>query len=339
MVGASGGHRRSRPGSPAHSGADRSWPAPTTARCRKSSAPNIEDDLKSGRLRCVVATSSLELGIDMGAVDLVIQVESPPSVASGLQRVGRAGHQVGEISKGVLFPKHRADLLHTTVASERMRTGLIEAIAVPQNPLDILAQQTVAAVALDTLEVEDWWETVRRSAPFATLPRSAFEATLDLLVGPLPVRRVRRAAAAHRVGSRGRHDRRASGRAAAGRHQRRHDPRSRHVRRVHRRRPRDGARRVGELDEEMVYESRVGDVFALGATSWRIEEITSDRVLVSPGVRAARPRAVLEGRRTRAARRAGQGDRRVRGRAGAAGKPARRSAASRRGSIRGPSTT
>ena len=106
----------------------------------------------------------------MGAVDLVIQVESPPSVASGLQRVGRAGHQVGEISKGVLFPKHRADLLHTTVASERMRTGLIEAIAVPQNPLDILAQQTVAAVALDALEVEEWFETVRRSAPFATLP-------------------------------------------------------------------------------------------------------------------------------------------------------------------------
>ena len=131
----------------------------------KEQRADIEDDLKSGRLRCVVATSSLELGIDMGAVDLVIQVESPPSVASGLQRVGRAGHQVGEISKGVLFPKHRADLLHTTVASERMRTGLIEAIAVPQNPLDILAQQTVAAVALDTLEVEDWWETVRRSAP------------------------------------------------------------------------------------------------------------------------------------------------------------------------------
>ena len=146
----------------------------------------IEDDLKSGRLRCVVATSSLELGIDMGAVDLVIQVESPPSVASGLQRVGRAGHQVGEISKGVLFPKHRADLLHTTVASERMRTGLIEALAVPTNPLDILAQQTVAAVALDTLDVETWWETVRRSAPFATLPRSAYEATLDLLSGRYP---------------------------------------------------------------------------------------------------------------------------------------------------------
>ena len=241
----------------------------------------IEDDLKSGRLRCVVATSSLELGIDMGAVDLVIQVESPPSVASGLQRVGRAGHQVGEISKGVLFPKHRADLLHTTVASERMRTGLIEALAVPQNPLDILAQQTVAAVALDALEVEDWWETVRRSAPFATLPRSAFEATLDLLSGRYPSdefaelrpRIVWDRVAGTITGRPGAQrlavtsggtipDRGLFGVFIVG--------------------SESGARRVGELDEEMVYESRVGDVFALGATSWRIEEITSDRVLVSP---------------------------------------------------------
>ena len=241
----------------------------------------IEDDLKSGRLRCVVATSSLELGIDMGAVDLVIQVESPPSVASGLQRVGRAGHQVGEISKGVLFPKHRADLLHTTVASERMRTGLIEALSVPQNPLDILAQQTVAAVALDTLDVEDWWETVRRSAPFATLPRSAFEATLDLLAGRYPSdefaelrpRIVWDRVAGTITGRPGAQrlavtsggtipDRGLFGVFIVG--------------------GEEGARRVGELDEEMVYESRVGDVFALGATSWRIEEITSDRVLVSP---------------------------------------------------------
>jgi ATP-dependent Lhr-like helicase len=247
----------------------------------KEQRANIEDDLKSGRLRCVVATSSLELGIDMGAVDLVIQVESPPSVASGLQRVGRAGHQVGEISKGVLFPKHRADLLHTTVASERMRTGLIEAISVPQNPLDILAQQTVAAVALDTLEVEDWWETVRRSAPFATLPRSAFEATLDLLAGRYPSdefaelrpRIVWDRVAGTIAGRPGAQrlavtsggtipDRGMFGVFIVG--------------------TSEGARRVGELDEEMVYESRVGDVFALGATSWRIEEITSDRVLVSP---------------------------------------------------------
>jgi ATP-dependent Lhr-like helicase len=247
----------------------------------KEQRAGIEDDLKSGRLRCVVATSSLELGIDMGAVDLVIQVESPPSVASGLQRVGRAGHQVGEISKGVLFPKHRADLLHTTVASERMRTGLIEALAVPQNPLDILAQQTVAAVALDTLEVEDWWGTVRRSAPFATLPRSAFEATLDLLSGRYPSdefaelrpRIVWDRVAGTIAGRPGAQrlavtsggtipDRGMFGVFIVG--------------------TSDGARRVGELDEEMVYESRVGDVFALGATSWRIEEITSDRVLVSP---------------------------------------------------------
>ncbi len=146
----------------------------------------IEDDLKSGRLRCVVATSSLELGIDMGAVDLVVQVESPPSVASGLQRVGRAGHQVGEISQGVLFPKHRADLVHTAITVERMLEGKIERLFVPANPLDILAQQTVAATALGSIDVEEWFATVRRSAPFASLPRSAFEATLDLLAGRYP---------------------------------------------------------------------------------------------------------------------------------------------------------
>ena len=122
----------------------------------------------------------------MGAVDLVVQVESPPSVASGLQRVGRAGHQVGEISQGVLFPKHRADLVHTAITVERMLDGKIERLSVPANPLDILAQQTVAATALGSIDVEEWFATVRRSAPFASLPRSAFEATLDLLAGRYP---------------------------------------------------------------------------------------------------------------------------------------------------------
>ncbi|WP_442971670.1 DEAD/DEAH box helicase, partial [Rhodococcus sp. EPR-279] len=134
----------------------------------------IEDDLKTGRLRCVVATSSLELGIDMGAVDLVVQVEAPPSVASGLQRVGRAGHQVGEISKGVLFPKHRTDLIHCAVTVERMTSGKIEALFVPANPLDVLAQQTVAACALEPIDAEDWFDSVRRTGSFATLPRSAY---------------------------------------------------------------------------------------------------------------------------------------------------------------------
>ena len=122
----------------------------------------VEADLKSGRLRCVVATSSLELGIDMGAVDLVMQVESPPSVASGLQRIGRAGHQVGQVSKGLVFPKHRADLLHSTVVAERMVAGAIEAMRVPTNPLDVLAQQTIAAAAVDEWDVE---ELVRARPP------------------------------------------------------------------------------------------------------------------------------------------------------------------------------
>jgi ATP-dependent Lhr-like helicase len=247
----------------------------------KEQRAEIEDELKSGRLRCVVATSSLELGIDMGAVDLVIQVETPPSVASGLQRVGRAGHQVGEISKGVLFPKHRADLLGTAVVSERMRTGLIEAIAVPQNPLDILAQQTVAAVALDTIEVEAWFETVRRSAPFSTLPRSAYEATLDLLAGRYPsdeFAELRPRIVWDRVAGT------ISGRPGAQRLAVTSGGTipDRGMFGVFIVGTEDGARRVGELDEEMVYESRVADVIALGATSWRIEEITSDRVLVTP---------------------------------------------------------
>ncbi|MFC3298224.1 DNA glycosylase AlkZ-like family protein [Arthrobacter agilis] len=246
----------------------------------------IEDDLKSGRLRCVVATSSLELGIDMGAVDLVVQVESPHSVASGLQRVGRAGHQVGEVSQGVLFPKHRGDLVNTTVTVERMLAGQIEPLYIPTNPLDILAQQTVAAAALGTIDVEEWFDVVRTSAPFATLPRSAFDATLDLLAGRYPsdeFAELRPRIIWDRVegtitGKPGAQrlavtsggtipDRGLFGVFLVG---------------SEGEGPRAGGRRVGELDEEMVYESRVGDVFALGATSWRIEEITHDRVLVSP---------------------------------------------------------
>ncbi|WP_310964629.1 ATP-dependent helicase [Nocardioides terrisoli] len=245
----------------------------------------IEDDLKRGRLPCVVATSSLELGIDMGAVDLVVQIESPPSVASALQRVGRAGHQVGETSRGVLFPKHRGDLVPTAVTVERMRTGAIEALRVPANPLDVLAQQVVAATAMDTWAADDLFAVLRRSAPFATLPRSAFDATLDLLAGRYPSDefaelrprivwdRVTGALSARpgaqrlAVTSGGTiPDRGLFGVFLVGSDSTGPGP----------------GRRVGELDEEMVYESRVGDVFTLGTTSWRIEDITHDRVMVSP---------------------------------------------------------
>ena len=139
-----------------------------------------------GRLRCVVATSSLELGIDMGAVDLVVQVEAPPSVASGLQRVGRAGHQVGEVSRGVMFPKFRGDLVASAITAERMKSGQIESLSVPTNPLDVLAQQIVAAVSLDDWAVDDMFDLVRRTASFATLPRSAYDAVLDMLAGRYP---------------------------------------------------------------------------------------------------------------------------------------------------------
>ncbi len=240
----------------------------------------IEDDLKRGRLPCVVATSSLELGIDMGAVDLVLQIASPPSVASALQRVGRAGHQVGETSAGVFFPQHRGDLAPAAVAVARMRTGGIEALRVPANPLDVLAQQIVAATAVDDWDVEELFTLARRSAPFTHLPRSAYDGVLDLLAGRYPsdeFAELRPRITWDRVTGQ------VSGRPGA---QRLAVTSGGTI-------PDRGLygvflvgeganRRVGELDEEMVYESRVGDVFALGATSWRIEDITHDQVLVTP---------------------------------------------------------
>ncbi|WP_203581743.1 Lhr family ATP-dependent helicase [Microbacterium hibisci] len=246
----------------------------------KEQRAQVEEELKSGVLRCVVATSSLELGIDMGAVDLVIQVEAPPSAASGLQRIGRAGHQVGEVSRAALFPKHRGDVLHTAIVTERMLAGQIEAIAIPQNPLDILAQQTVAAAAVGPVDVEGWYETLKRSAPFRSLPRSAYEATLDLIAGRFPSDEFAelrprvvwdrdlgvitgRPGSQHIAVTSGGTipDRGLFGVFIAGESQN---------------------ARVGELDEEMVYESRVNDVFTLGTTSWRIVEITHDRVNVVP---------------------------------------------------------
>ncbi|MYY81006.1 ATP-dependent helicase, partial [Streptomyces sp. SID335] len=271
----------------AESGAAKGAP-PVLARAHhgsvsKEQRAQVEEDLKAGRLPAVVATSSLELGIDMGAVDLVVQVESPPSVASGLQRVGRAGHQVGAVSTGVVFPKYRGDLVQAAVVTERMRTGSIESLRIPANPLDVLAQQLVAMVALDTWQVDDLLAVVRRAASFASLPESAFTAVLDMLAGRYPSdafaelrpRVVWDRVAGTVTGRPGAQrlavtsggtipDRGLFGVFLAGAD------------------PKKGGGRVGELDEEMVYESRVGDVFTLGTSSWRIEDITRDRVLVSP---------------------------------------------------------
>jgi ATP-dependent Lhr-like helicase len=237
----------------------------------------IEDALKAGKLPALVATSSLELGIDMGAVDLVVQVEAPPSVASGIQRVGRAGHRVDEPSKGRIVPKYRGDLLAAAVVAMRMRAGLIEETRIPANPLDVLAQQIVAACAVETLSVEELWEVVRRAEPFADLSRRQFENVCDMLAGRYPgdeLAAFKPRLTWDRVG----------GTLSA----------------------RPGARmlavlsggtipdrglfgvftpegvRVGELDEEFVYESRVGERILLGASTWRIEEITRDRVVVTP---------------------------------------------------------
>jgi ATP-dependent Lhr-like helicase len=239
----------------------------------------IEEDLKAGRLPAVVATSSLELGIDMGAVDLVVQISSPPSVAAGMQRVGRAGHQVGAASRGVVLPSHRGDLLECAVVAERMRDGQIEEARYPRNPLDVLAQQVVAMTAVDTWPVDELGALVRRAAPFATLPASAFEAVLDMLAGRYP------SDAFAELRPRVVWDREANTVAGRPGAQRLAVTSGGTI-------PDRGlfgvflvgqkASRVGELDEEMVYESRVGDVVLLGSSSWRIEEITPDRVLVTP---------------------------------------------------------
>jgi ATP-dependent Lhr-like helicase len=242
----------------------------------------IEEALKAGRLPAIVATSSLELGIDMGAVDLVIQVESPNSVASGLQRVGRAGHQVGEPSRGIFFPKYRGDLLETAVVTARMHEGAIEETKLPHNPLDVLAQQIVAMTVREAWAADELFEAVRRAAPYESLTRDAFEAVLGMLAGAYPsdeFAELKARVVWDRETGRveGRRDARTVAITSGGTI------------------PDRGlypvflvgeagtpGRRVGELDEEMVYESRVGEVIALGATSWRVEEIRPDRVVVSP---------------------------------------------------------
>jgi ATP-dependent Lhr-like helicase len=242
----------------------------------------IEEALKAGRLPAIVATSSLELGIDMGAVDLVIQVESPVSVASGLQRVGRSGHRVGEPSRGVIFPKYRGDLLEAAVVAARMHEGAIEETKLPRNPLDVLAQQIVAMTVREPWQADELFETVRRAAPYETLTRDAFEAVLGMLAGAYPsdeFAELKARVVWDRETGRveGRRDARTVAITSGGTI------------------PDRGlypvfligeagtpGRRVGELDEEMVYESRVGEVIALGASSWRVEEIRPDRVVVSP---------------------------------------------------------
>ncbi len=266
----------------------------------------IEDRLKRGVLPAIVATSSLELGIDMGSVDLVVQIEAPPSVASGMQRIGRGSHTAGTVSRGVVFPKYRGDLLAAAAAAAQMHAGEVEATTFPRNPLDVLAQQAVAIVAAGETTADALYGLVRGAAPFAELARGPFDGVLDMLSGRYPsdeFAELRARITWDRV----------TGRLT----------------------PREGAarlaivnggtipdrglygvfladgaegrsRRVGELDEEMVFESRPGEVFLLGASSWRIEEITHDRVLVSPapgepgrmpfwhGDRPGRPRAFGE---------------------------------------------
>ena len=245
----------------------------------------IEEELKAGRLPALVATSSLELGIDMGAVDLVIQVESPTSVARGLQRVGRAGHQVGAPSKGVIFPKYRGDLLEVAVVTRRMHEGEIEQTRIPRNPLDVLAQQLVAMTVMDRWTGDDLYQTAIRAAPYETLTREVFDGVLGMLAGAYPsdeFAELKPRLVWDRVTDtiEGRRDARVVAVTSGGTI------------------PDRGlfgvfmegeagtpGRRVGELDEEMVYELRAGmhgDVILLGASSWRVQDIGHDRVTVTP---------------------------------------------------------
>jgi ATP-dependent Lhr-like helicase len=241
----------------------------------------IEDALKSGKLPALVATSSLELGIDMGAIDLVIQIEAPPSIASGMQRIGRAAHQVGTVSEGIIFPKFRGDLVACAAVTRAMHEGRIEPTRYPRNPLDVLAQQIVAMVAMDEWNANDLFAAVRGAAPYAELSRMTFDGVLDMLSGLYPsdefaelrprvtwdrttnLLTARAGAKRIAITSGGTiPDRGLYGVFLAGAEK--------------------GSARVGELDEEMVYESRAGETFMLGASTWRIEEITHDRVIVSP---------------------------------------------------------
>jgi ATP-dependent Lhr-like helicase len=246
----------------------------------RAARSDVEDLLKAGRIKALVATSSLELGIDMGAIDLVVQIEAPPSVASGLQRIGRAGHQAGAVSEGIIFPKFRGDLVACAAVARAMHEGRVESTRYPRNPLDVLAQQIVAMVSLDTWSIDELFAVVRRAAPFADLSRRAFEGVLDMLSGRYPSDefaelrpritwdrlqgRLTGRTGAKRVAIANAGtipDRGLYGVFLAGA---------------------DRPTRVGELDEEMVFETEVGETFTLGASTWRVEEITHDRVLVSP---------------------------------------------------------
>ncbi len=241
----------------------------------------VEEMLKAGELPCLVATSSLELGIDMGAVDLVIQVESPKSVARGLQRIGRAGHSVDAVSRGRIFPKFRADLLECAVVARRMRDGEIETTVVPRNPLDVLAQQIVAITAAAPedrpVPVDELHALINRTHSYATLSRTQLENVLDMLDGRYPsseFSELRPRIVWDRVSGtiRARPGARQLAITNAG---------TIPDRGLYAVTLPDG-RRVGELDEEMVYEARPGQTFLLGASTWRIEEITRDRVIVTP---------------------------------------------------------
>lgn len=249
----------------------------------KDRRKRIEEDLKHGRLRCVVATSSLELGIDMGSVDLVIQIAPPLSVSSGLQRVGRADHRVGGVSHALFYPLTREQIIGSAAAVEAMRAGAIEPLAVPRCPLDILAQQTVAAAAMEDLKPDDWYAVVRRAAPFADLDRSVFDSVLGMLAGDYNSEEF---SAFRPVLVWNRDDDVVSARPGAQRLAVTSGgtipDRGLYTVVLPESDAGSGPRRVGELDEEMVYESRVGDVITLGTSTWQIQEITRDRVMVTP---------------------------------------------------------
>ena len=262
----------------------------------KEARLHLETALKEGRLPALVGTSSLELGIDIGSVDLVVQLQSPDGVARGLQRVGRSGHLVGQTSVGRFFPTHREDLLETAAVVRAMRQGDVEPTYTPQNSLDVLAQQIVAMVSVQDWEAAALFDLVRRAYPYHRLTPALFDSVLDMLSGRYPstaFRELRPRLAWDRV-----HDRLAAlpgSRLLAIRNGGTIPDRGAFAAYLP-----DRKTRIGELDEEFVFETRPGDVFTLGASTWRVHEVTDDRLIVTPGARQPAAHALLEGRRAAA---------------------------------------
>ena len=238
----------------------------------------MESDLKAGKLRALVATSSLELGIDIGSVDLVVQLQSPKGVARGLQRVGRSGHLVNAASKGRIFPTHREDLVESTIVARAMTRHEVEHTSVPRDCLDVLAQQIVAMVSVEEWEVDALYDLLRQSYCYQSLSKNLYLGVIRMLAGRYRHEAFRELKARISLDTINNTLRALPG--------------SNHLaitsggtisdRGYFAVYLEDGKTKVGEVDEEFVHESRIGDTFILGSSVWRMMEMDANRIIVSP---------------------------------------------------------